>query len=766
MEDINKKPKSDRLSEDDSFLHKFTQRKQFSQTKRMREISILRELDNFARSKQFNQLLKPSIGENYNDEGLSYVEKEIKDKSNEFNVNIEGNYLIEGTPKKEEEDLLSEHLEFRGTNIMSHLVNLKAGNNMNLSPQPEISTENPHDVEKIEKIQAILDAIWDKQNLQDHVNEQIYIAKLKPITLTHFEWDNNIKNIPTASPTMTTQGDFSVKIVDPMNVWWDPNAYKVQDMDFFIIGTKMTRTKLRETFKGNLEVLKKLTEEYLEQSEPIDTTDTSQIEVLDDREVISDSNNPSYMLYTYYEKTINDEGETIIGCHYILGEDLLLHSVEDIGISIFPIAALRDFKIPQSFFGYSTGQAILPYQKYLTILELKEAKLLKTKGKEVILLNKEFGLDSNEVSGFFDNKESGSVLVAGVDYKQKNTPIANQVYKMTIGENEIDFLQKNQQFTIELANKTLGITDAYEASSFGSQQTKGGVASIISKANTIDSIITNNLNIYLKDMFKIILEYIKFNYTPRAFSVNMEGKTAQSRKYSESIFENAREKELDTGSLEGKGVAEEVGLEQALAQTGANPMETMMGGGDPMMGDQPPMGGNPMEAMMGGMGGGNPMEAMMGGASPSPTDKFRTLAINPGSDAENELTNEFVDSDFDIDIDVFNQTSSQKTRNDEYMLNYVDRKIQQGNVPPELLRTVLHQVGFSNQFINKAVDSEQQQQDKMEQQQQAQAQQQQQMQAASMMNQQSMGQEKIKADMVKAMLTQATKEQTSTNKPK
>ncbi len=768
-----------------SILTEFVERKQYSESKRSNEISILKELENFARSKQYNQLLKPSLTSDYNDDEIPHSQKEVKENANEFGIKVEvyeNGDRIDSIDDAENAEI-TEDIEFRGTNILSHAVNLKAGNNMNLNPQPEVSTENPHDTQKIEKVQALLDTIWEKQNLQDHVNEQIYIAKLKPLTITHFEWDNNIKNIPTASPEMKTQGDFTVKIVDPINIWWDPSAYKIQDMDYFIIATSMTLTKLRNNFKGNPEILAKLTKERLEKAEPITEGTEGSVDSYDDTQILSNPQDPLYTLFTYYTKEINDEGEVIISCHYILGTEELLYSVDDIGIPFFPLAALRDFKIPQSFFGYSTGQAVLPYQKYLTILEIKEAKLLKAKGKEIVLMNKEFGLNSDIIKSFFEDRDAGSVLIAGVDYKNKNTPIHNQFSKITIGENEIDFLQKLQQFTIELSNKTLGITDAYEASSFGSQQTKGGVSSIISKANTIDSTITNNLNVYLKELFNIILAYLKFNYTPRAFSVNMESKTAQSRKYPEGIFQEDRQNQLSLNpsgtpnfgpSLEGgQGKpAIDAGMQQALAQGAAPDM-----GGMPTPNNEgqaelegllaqgtPPMGG--MEEMMGQGIPQSGMGEMMGMAQPpSPTDKFRTLTVDPATTTEGETANEFAESDFDIDVDIYNQTSSQKAKNDEYMLNYIDRKQQQGMAPPELLRTVWSQVGFSNQFINKAVKAEKDQQEKMEQQQQAQQQQAQQMQAATMMNQQSMGQDKIKADLVKGLISQAGQQQKAAASP-
>lgn len=156
--------------------------------------------------------------------------------------------------------------------------------------------------------------------------------------------------------------------------------------------------------------------------------------------------------------------------------------------------------------------------------------------------------------------------------------------------------------------------------------------------------------------------------------------------------------------------------------------------------------------------GGNPMTE----APPKPLDKYKQLQIGSnGSDSENpdDLGNEFKDIDFNIEV--FNESSTQKQKNIEYMNSYLDRVSQQmGLIPSEIARTVCNYMGMPPNFVNKYADVLSTMEKKKEQQEQQASQ----MESAKMSMDAQGTNNKIMGDLAKAMLGAQAK-QAPTNTP-
>ncbi len=739
---------------DNDILSIFRTRKDETNAVRTKYINKLQKLDNFFRSEQWLELsnISNTTVDSPKSTKPNYLNN-IHLDAGDYNINENGSSTrIE--KQSGDEGINLRELEYRQTNILNYLVNIKAGNMLSLTPQPEVRTENPSDVDKVEKMQAVIDTVWDKKNMDDVVKEAIWLSKWKPLTITLFTWNNNIGNIPTIIQDEPTKGDFEAHNIDPMNAWWDISATKIEDMDYFIFAWSSTKTKIREQFKDDLETLELLTDKFFESVEVSSSTDSG--ENYNDRDNTNKSGvtaDRTYTLNTYYTKTITNEGQTKISCHYILGNDKVIKSVDDIGIPIIPIAVLKEFNIPQSFFGISTGELVLPAQKTLSILEMKEAILLRSQGKEIIFYNSTLNIDRTAISQFLSDKKSGSTLITGADYNTAAGGLAREIHLLNIGQSELNSLHTAQELTIQRAKQTVGVSDTYEASSFGSQQSKGGIIQAMGKSATIDDVPMQNLNIYLNRMFTIIMYFIKNLYTPRVFNVDTSRQSVMNKNYSPEIF-----LDQEQGS---SNVMEQPPMEQPPMGEGMPPMEAMlggMGGGNPMEsimgGGQPPMGGNPMEGAIPQMGGGMPP---MGGMpqAPNPMDKYKQLSIGAndrGEDDEEELGNEFKNADFNIDV--HNSTSAQKDKNTEFMITSLDRLSQQmGLIPSEISRIVFNNMGLEPNFVNKYCSVVKELEDKKEQQEQ----QAMQMQNSQALMQQQGGQNKIMADLMKTMMNNQAK---------
>ncbi len=760
---------------ENDFLSKFTQRKQNCQGIKQTYNNSLIELDSFFREKEWKNF--SSFSSDVWDEYDTYSEEDVE-ANNEAFIPVHTNSSQSWDGDTEQTNIKPEkEVTYRQTNIIFEFVNTRAGNVTNLQPKPEIKAIRPEDNKKVEKAQAILDQVWDQQDGNRHLTHSIWLSKWKPIVFTYLPWDGSISNIPSNDVTEPTKGDFRLEHLDASHVWWDPSANRIQDMTYIILAWKMTQDSLKAYFRTDDEIREKLTDDFFEDMKApvISKEDAGDIYVTPEN--VETSIEDEYVLNIYFEKHISEEGDIRISCTYLLNDTIILKKIKDIGIKKFPLASLKEFNIPDSFYGLSTAALTLPAQKTLTSLEKKEANIYRTKGKELILLAGELDMNKDEVLDFL-LQESGDAIGVQVVAKQTRTgqPLSNKVGKINVGEAELQSLQNSQALTIQMAKRQVGITDAYEGNSVGSVQTAGGVKEILSRSSNIDAEATNNINIYLEDMFDIIVEYLKHNYTPRVFNFDTERTTAQGSRYPEDIFQDGS---FDNGQSEMPAMAEGPGqlagmagmggMDPMAAMGGMDPMASIGGGQDPMAGLAAAMGGGqgPMAAMgggemgqppMGGMGQGpagidqilatmnpnqqpgldlnqqaqqqqipeNPMDSILGGVPKdlNTPNRFKTLELEGMGDG-----NELSESEFKVDVDIYNQTATEKTQNNQIMGQWIDRIAQQNNnmIDSDLAKAYFEQIHLPSAFINKAYASmKKTEQQKQQQEQQAQAMQQQQ----------------------------------------
>ncbi len=713
----------------EDFLSKFTQRKQnCTAVKQIYNESLL-ELDAFFSQKEWSSF--KNFSSNLFSEDVFLSEEDV-DANKEAFISEPNKSNTFSNLHDDEKRSFNNSLNFNQTNIIFQFVNQRTGNVSRLQPRPQVKAIHPEENKVVEKMQAILDQVWDQQDGNNHLTHQIWLSKWKPIAFTYLPWDGAIGSIPTNDINEPTTGDFKMVSLDAAHVWWDTTETKIQDMNYIILGWAMSEDSLKAYFRKDKEIRDKLSDSFFEEMNTTLVSDEDTGNIYPRPEQNTTQFERNYALNIYFQKNIEDDGTIRISCTYILNNNIILKEVENIGIKKFPLAALKEFNIPDSLYGVSTASLTLPAQRVLADTEKKIATLMKTKGKELVLLAGDLDINKDEVLDFLTSDESSAIGVQIVSTNSRaNSALATKQTKINVGDGELQSLQNHQAVTIQLAKQQVGITEAYSATSVGSVQTTGGVTEMLGKASNIDSEATNNINSYLEDVFEIIVEYIQNNYSPRVFNFDTERTTAQGNRYPEEIFQDGQFNQPPAAPMGMMGGEEQMGQ--------ANPMqmlEQVLGGVDPMAQmDQaltpntPPgldlnqkdqfQAGQGMEGMEGmkGIQGMQGMPEMLGlggqGGAPSPLempsglttpDRYKTLELKPGPGIQGDFLNEFSQSDFKVDVDIYNQTAAERNQNNQIMGQWIDRVTQQNNniIPADLAKAYFEEIRLPNEFVLKA----------------------------------------------------------------
>ncbi len=699
-------------------FEKFLKRKQNSLSFKVPLDYKLRELDNFYRQKQRNEFSYPESNIPYDipDNSINYSNL-TDEKKQEFLMESrnagtistetyenESRYI---TDKKIEEQKLLE-IEFRGTNLLAECVEKKTGKLLGLNPKPQVRTEDKNNVEKVQKFQAILSTVWDKKDMNNHVNDAIVLSKLKPSAFTWLNWNSNLESQNPHDEDYN--GDFEVQLLDPANVLWEPSAYDFKEMNYVILVFKSSLDSLKIQYRSNEKILNKL--KSLEKN-------NEGVSSLSNSEAAGQTYSPNRLAETdpqeqciiniYYTKDLDEDNNIKIACHYILNDEILLDSVDDIGIDEFPIAQLKDFSIPQSFHGFSTAEKALKPQKYLTKLELKEAVMMQAKGKDLLIVPNDWQFKVAEVNRFYNE---GTSAFAVTEVSTQGRQINNDHSLVNIGTSELKELRELQLATISDFKNSVGINEVYEGSSFGSIETTSGVAKAAEKTSEIDNTSVINENRYLECLFRIIGKFIQ-KYSPREYLIDNER---------QHMIGN----EIDPSSLGSPEMPQQPPMDNQMAMGMEQPpMSPEMGMGiPPEMGMEQSM--VPPTGMPPEMGMGQPSVAGPEIPTPEiPNTRFQSLNIkdskgspfSPDYDPEAEGDNEFSGMDFNIDIDVSYQTAAQKEKTDQIVRQFLERSQQSGTpIDGAIYASFMSYLGVDPKIgllmkdtINKALEKQEQQ---------------------------------------------------------
>jgi len=405
------------------------------------------------------------------------------------------------------------------------------------NPMPIVVAEHPQFEWAKDNFQHAIEHVWNKQDIRLTVRESIEQALIAGTAIVQVTFDNTLYggSPPIIDPVTGQvifegnlwQGEVVVRPVPILNFYPDPSAVELENMQFVAIETITSLDTVKSDpryieFLGETNI-KRLTKDNLSLSDAL---------VLDEEQktAMEDESSSTVIVYEYYER-YRENGQWKMDMYHVLGNVMLLH-VEDVRPAQYPYAILYDFRKPQSFYGMSIAELILDKQILLNKLEQMIALiglLASSPQKEVL---KASNINPKEVAlaGQMPNKVWVSAVANGI--RNIESPDIPQGLFKLIEDTKADI------------REIAGLTEAFMGNAVGSLTTSSGVQSLINQSSIPDQDRSIEVDHFIKQIGKLMLEQMKYNYTEKRWFRYTDPTTGKMM-YSNGVLADAIDTDLD-----------------------------------------------------------------------------------------------------------------------------------------------------------------------------------------------------------------------------
>lgn len=360
-------------------------------------------------------------------------------------------------------------------NYVSYVVDQKAPQLTNSKPSGLILPTAVDDEEAAKLFTQVTDVVADRVDLDDKIDQVVRTGLLLGTGFFKVYWDNSLSGGSQEKGNIW-KGDVAIDIPDPSNIFIDPSAVILDDARYIIYSAPKTVQWIEKMFK------KKVDPEQSFETELYDRPSTNH-------------NKDQVAFYEYWHR--DKEGVHVT---YAAGGQILKKIEKAFAHGRYPFVPFVAKKSRKSIWGISEAKNIISNQKLLNKLVEIPTTHAMLHSNPITLINKTSGVNPNK----WTNKPGQIQEVAGdpreaVHYLQP-PQMSNDVYKMA--DNLIQYIERIGGVYDSMTGETPGGVTAATAIQLlqeqGSLPIKG---------------IQRNLHQAVKDVYELMIELIKENYT-------------------------------------------------------------------------------------------------------------------------------------------------------------------------------------------------------------------------------------------------------------
>jgi hypothetical protein len=383
-----------------------------------------------------------------------------------------------------------------------HLVKLTKRAALSIdNPTGKLRAVSPNGKQRVDALDQAFQFTWERIKARKVVRENIETSKLLGAGFAHVYW-NESKEGKMGTTVLGDkghryEGEIEIRQIDPANVYPDPSAFCLEDCRYVAIMERKSKDWINNQPKFK-------TNEDIESASGSDPAERGEIY---NRDYVTESDGLVNFL-SFYEKKPNGEGGYTYTVTYLAGEKIL-HS-QPLKPNRYPFAMLKDYPQRQDFWPMSTCEFILDNQKIINKVESIIAMIGTLMQNPQKIVHAQSGIDPKEVAMF--GNAPGHTFVANMIGSQAITYIEPPQIPQVL----FNMLENAKANIREIT----GLSEAYMGQSVGSLQTSSGVNSLIERSTMRDRDQMYDIEIYIEDLSKLILDFMVTYYDqPRTIRI-------------------------------------------------------------------------------------------------------------------------------------------------------------------------------------------------------------------------------------------------------
>jgi hypothetical protein len=363
-------------------------------------------------------------------------------------------------------------------NYVSYIVDQKAPQITNMRPVGVILPTTEEDAEVAKIFTQLTDVISSRVDLDVRIDEVVRTGLLLDIGWFKVYWDNSIKGGDPSKGSMYI-GDICIEAPDPSNIYFDPQATRVEDCRYIIYAVPKSVKWVKETWGVDVE--------------PEETFET---EIYNRPENNTTSDRCNFYEYWYKEKGV-------LHCIYAAGGKVLKKIDNVYKHGRYPFIPFVAKKNRKSIMGISDVRNIINNQKLLNkLVELPTTNALLT-SNPISLVQLNSGIDPNK----WTTKPGQIWQVKDVNNSVRwlePPQLSSDIYKM------IDLMTGFME-------RIGGIYDANTGETPGSVTAAAAIQMLQEQGSIPIKGIARNLYYSIREVYEQMIELIKEFYTEDRF---------------------------------------------------------------------------------------------------------------------------------------------------------------------------------------------------------------------------------------------------------
>lgn len=386
------------------------------------------------------------------------------------------------------------------TNFIHLVKNTKRAALAMENPTGKLRPVSPAGIQRVEQLNKGFQYAWERIKARKVVRQNIETAKLLGTGIAYVYWDENkegrMGTTVQGDEGYQFEGEIGVRELDVATFYPDPTAFSIDECQYICVRERKSKEWYKSVFKKIFEDMgvnapEERGEIYL-------------------RDYDTEQNKDIIDLLSYYEKTANAEGGYDYTVEYVVNGKYVEGSKKKLRPNRYPFAILYDFPQRQDIWGLSTCYFILDNQKIINKVESIIAMIGTLMQNPQKIVSEQSGIDPVQVTTY------GSLPGFTIKANGDPTRAIHYVVPPQIPMALFNLLENAKNNIREIT----GLTEAYLGQTVGSLQTSSGVQSLIERATMRDRDQMYDIELYIEDLSKLILDFmVEYYEEPRMIRV-------------------------------------------------------------------------------------------------------------------------------------------------------------------------------------------------------------------------------------------------------
>lgn len=384
--------------------------------------------------------------------------------------------------------------------VKSAMINV---DNIQVMCSPAIDTENGNSVAS--KYSDILMSFLNDPINKKAMNRAKFESRGMPMSITCCLTNDNGALEPDI---LTDSSEVFLKNIPVDKFWWQPSATEIENCDYVFTGDIYSWNQIIAYAKDkdfDKELITKLydaSKAILNSKSVVDiTTDKFEPFKVQAKEVELAYKVP---MIIYYERT-KESNKWVVYQKFILYKNILI-GTKKLNITNLPFAILKEYSVPNNFYGRSTVEMSLSVIRPLMLLDSVFQTITQDAYSQIGLINKASGINPKQIMQL---KRLGGGFI---DYGSLNSNIQN------LGENAIIYIKGRQitnemlsfrQLLINELQTIAGINQITLGESYGSATNGSAVNGMIAQSTSRDADAIQEFTFYLHRVCVLLLDALK-----------------------------------------------------------------------------------------------------------------------------------------------------------------------------------------------------------------------------------------------------------------